>query len=741
MGHTISRKNIKKIITVLTAAVMVLIPIGGSIRQVQAEEEQEINPAISLEHEKTVTENADGTYDLKLTVKGKTDSRVSKTPMDVIYVLDRSNSMEWLMNKNEEGHGEQKGERKIAASQAINNLTNTLAASQELDVRFALVTFSGTNRARDEKAWDDAQTVVNWTGQASDITSKTLPDTTGGTNYQAGLREAGELLKGVRSTAKTAVIFVSDGDPTYRYDRNGMTIGNGNNDDENGARGANLNAAKTEAAKLYTDYFFTVGVGPQSNYKTLTNLASSAANAKNYGSYAGTSLDALNNAFDDIKAQITKLTCTNVRISDPLSENVEMVTDTDGKVLSPQVIVLDASGRQIDAASLGITASYDAVTRSVALNFPAGYALEEDYTYQVVAKIQPSEAAYEKFRTGGYTDIADEGTGTYAGQEGFYSNQNESARLDYVYNENAYTEMYPKPVVHVHPGNLKISKVITGLDDNPEGLQSVKDNLVFTCTLTKPDKTQETKVLKLDADGLTWDTETGAYVYRMINLTPGTSYEVREDNAALEGYDLAAVPDNVSSSGIITRDTTSEVDFQNRYTRSDRFLKIEKKVEGNMGDRTHPFTFHVKTELNGDAYTGSIRYTKYDAQGNALSEEEMKDAVTVENGVYTFQLKHLERIEVTIPYGVEYTVSEDAEDYDVQITGTPESVESGEDTYTAVIHENTDLTFTNTKDIPPATGIRQTGAPYLVMTGSAGGMLALFGVLYGIRRWLDLTEE
>ena len=108
-------------------------------------------------------------------------------------------------------------------------------------------------------------------------------------------------------------------------------------------------------------------------------------------------------------------------------------------------------------------------------------------------------------------------------------------------------------------------------------------------------------MLKLDADGLTWDTEAGAYVYQMINLTPGTSYEVREDNAALEGYDLAAVPDNFSSSGIITRDTTSEVDFQNRYTRSDRFLKIEKKVEGNMGDRTHPFTFHVKTELNGDA--------------------------------------------------------------------------------------------------------------------------------------------
>ena len=74
MGHTISRKSIKKIITILTAAILVLLPVGGSIREVHAEGEESSDSGMSLEHEKTVTENADGTYDLKLTVKGKVNS-------------------------------------------------------------------------------------------------------------------------------------------------------------------------------------------------------------------------------------------------------------------------------------------------------------------------------------------------------------------------------------------------------------------------------------------------------------------------------------------------------------------------------------------------------------------------------------------------------------------------------------------------------------------------------------------
>ena len=66
----------------------------------------------------------------------------------------------------------------------------------------------------------------------------------------------------------------------------------------------------------------------------------------------------------------------------------------------------------------------------------------------------------QKYRTSGYTDQADAGTGTYAGGTGFYSNQNEHAVLMYKYGEQNYTEYYKKPVIKVHPGNLKFRKLL-----------------------------------------------------------------------------------------------------------------------------------------------------------------------------------------------------------------------------------------------------------------------------------------
>ena len=243
-----------------------------------------------------------------------------------------------------------------------------------------------------------------------------------------------------------------------------------------------------------------------------------------------------------------------------------------------------------------------------------------------------------------------------------------------------------------------------------------------------------------------WNAENKAYEYTFTNLTPGTTYKVNEKNASLEGYDLTASPDTQEISGQIARSTTSEAKFVNQYIRSDRVLTIEKRVGGNMGDRTHAFQFRVQTKLNGKAYTGGISYVKYDAQGNRVSEEELKDAVTVENGVYTFQLKHMEKIEMTIPYGVEYTVSEEPEEYDVQITKKvseqeDKKLDNGKKEVADILSENTNLTFTNTKEVQPATGIRQTSVPYMVMTGAAFGMLAFFGLVYGIRKWGDPTEE
>ena len=86
MGHTISRKSIKKIIAILTAAILVLLPVGGEYqgRCMPRGGRSRRILACLWSMKKTVTENADGTYDLKLTVKGKVNSESSKAPLDVI---------------------------------------------------------------------------------------------------------------------------------------------------------------------------------------------------------------------------------------------------------------------------------------------------------------------------------------------------------------------------------------------------------------------------------------------------------------------------------------------------------------------------------------------------------------------------------------------------------------------------------------------------------------------------------
>ena len=66
-----------------------------------------------------------------------------------------------------------------------------------------------------------------------------------------------------------------------------------------------------------------------------------------------------------------------------------------------------------------------------------------------------------------------------------------------------------------------------------------------------------------------------------------------------------------------------------------------------------------------------------------------------------------------MPYGVEYIVSEEPEDYDVQITKKvseeeEQKLDNGKKELSDMLSENTDLTFTNTKEVEPATGIRQT---------------------------------
>ena len=712
-----------------------------------------------INHEKYATLRDDGTYDLTLTVAGKKGTETNKAKLDVIYILDKSGSMK------EDFGGTSK---RIAASNAITALTKSLKQNVNIDARFSMVTFSGNKTTGmwgqgDTKTWDDAEVAVSWTTDAGTIERGSKPTSNGGTNYQAGIRTAKELLTSKRAGAMTAVIFISDGDPTFYYNPDGYTRGDGNNDGNGGADNLKvcLDAAKNEIANLGVNYFYTVGVGKASDYVNLSDLcsASGVSGAKNFD---GTNTDELTKAFSTIESDILTFLCSNVSIQDVLSENVEVVKDKDGVFKSLKIVVTGKDGKTIVEGDNKVTfqdgtqnvtlkAGYDSKTKTITLDFPAEYQLNAEYTYKVIANIDATEKAYENYRKNltdnkdenekGYKDAADAGTGTHAGEKGMYTNENSEAKMTYTFRGEEYTELYDKPVIKLHPGKLILEKEVEGLDSlTPEQLEQYKANLKFKIKVkTKNDTSLKEEEITLTAfakesngnEDSGSDSNTNRrnkYIYNvMYGIIPGSLYEITEDGGEVEGYTWETAADKKSENGTIVKDETEKVFFKNTYSRKKIPLIINKTVEGNMSEKRKEFAFSITLkDANGAAYE--------------LSDEEIKDVGFStkgedQKGVYTFTLKDGESKEFSLPYGCKYTISE--EDYSSSgyktYIGEKKEENQKRTTEEETLTQKTEINFFNKKEVIPPTGVETTMTAWLLMTGVTFLLGAVF-LLFGIRR-------
>ena len=712
-----------------------------------------------INHEKYATLRDDGTYDLTLTVAGKKGTETNKAKLDVIYILDKSGSMK------EDFGGTSK---RIAASNAITALTKSLKQNVNIDARFSMVTFSGNKTTGmwgqgDTKTWDDAEVAVSWTTDAGTIERGSKPTSNGGTNYQAGIRTAKELLTSKRAGAMTAVIFISDGDPTFYYNPDGYTRGDGNNDGNGGADNLKvcLDAAKNEIANLGVNYFYTVGVGKASDYVNLSDLcsASGVSGAKNFD---GTNTDELTKAFSTIESDILTFLCSNVSIQDVLSENVEVVKDKDGVIKSLKIVVTGKDGKTIVEGDNKVTfqdgtqnvtlkAGYDSKTKTITLDFPAEYQLNAEYTYKVIANIDATEKAYENYRKNltdnkdenekGYKDAADAGTGTHAGEKGMYTNENSEAKMTYTFRGEEYTELYDKPVIKLHPGKLILEKEVEGLDSlTPEQLEQYKANLKFKIKVkTKNDTSLKEEEITLTAfakesngnEDSGSDSNTNRknkYIYTVMEgINPGSFYEITEDGGEVEGYTWETAADKKSENGTIVKDETEKVFFKNTYSRKNIPLIINKTVEGNMSEKRKEFAFSITLkDANGAAYE--------------LSDEEIKDVGFStkgedQKGVYTFTLKDGESKEFSLPYGCKYTISE--EDYSSSgyktYIGEKKEENQKRTTEEETLTQKTEINFLNKKEVIPPTGVETTMTAWLLMTGVTLLLGAVF-LLFGIRR-------
>lgn len=204
-------KKWKQALALVLALVMALSLVAlpsfaadeGSTGTGTAQPEWPAEGSINLIKDAQPVEDADGVYEITLTIQGKN----YKTTSDVVLVIDCSGSM---------GEG--------------TKLTNTRAAAKAFGEK--LLTEGSTTRIAIVTYEDTAAKYNNghfYTASELDAFKNAIDKATyadGGTNQQAGIHVAQQLLSSDASTGKLKnMVILSDGAPTYSYRLTGTATG------------------------------------------------------------------------------------------------------------------------------------------------------------------------------------------------------------------------------------------------------------------------------------------------------------------------------------------------------------------------------------------------------------------------------------------------------------------------------------------------------------------------------------
>lgn len=404
--------------------------------------------------DKVLTPNDDGTYTLTLSVTGKSHAQESKTKANVIVVLDISGSMDWNSGGTggyeaatygdyyKDGNTYKKlkyyfygrwydvydgyqgtvydqnhnlytgtrysfleaGTRLKVAQKAVKSLASTLLANNSDDdldaVELGLITFS-TN----SKVYSSTTDATVFNSYIDGLSAD------GGTNWEGGLLDANGYSFGDEDPVY--IIFVSDGNPTYRVSKNGhndtyssknLVYGSGQEGQgqENNVKWS-LEAAKIASAAIlgHNKRFYAVNAfsgngssGAEANMKALFGDST-----QNY--FNAENQTALNEAFGKIIKEIENdLAYANVRIVDGITDltaTMEVLGTTGNYTY--QIVRTNSDGQEVVTEDAEVpeaikTARYD--NGSVNWNVGgSGYHLEDGVTYKVSFTVWPKQEAYD----------------------------------------------------------------------------------------------------------------------------------------------------------------------------------------------------------------------------------------------------------------------------------------------------------------------------------------------------------
>ena len=176
---------------------------------------------------KTVTDNGDGTFKIRLNITGKTNK--VEHGANVVVVFDKTYSMRTRMNDTN------RTRRIDAAISAVNKMVATLNPGTEAgqhDIDFALVEFDRTAAVFDFGTTNGIPGHTNWTKKGAALTGQVgtyanganlaeqgnNSGTTGGTNWQEALQKTAAVLEDKPDNDVTYVVFMTDGAPTIFID-------------------------------------------------------------------------------------------------------------------------------------------------------------------------------------------------------------------------------------------------------------------------------------------------------------------------------------------------------------------------------------------------------------------------------------------------------------------------------------------------------------------------------------------
>lgn len=495
---------------------------------------------------KKVTYNNDGTYTLSMNVSGKGGETTSTTatPLDIALVLDVSGSMAWPSKKINSADIDTSETYKIAGFN--NNYVTVSYRNGNWRTQFGRVVYPATTQfySNDTRLAVLQSSIVNFltkvnnkNGEISEagkkiqvslityansgtINQSLTSDVTdvetalnnltasGATNAADGLNQAHKALTGARSDSRRVVIFYSDGQPTTSNSFSPAVASSAINyahtlktADKATVYSISADPDATTTGTTNTDLFMSY---VSSNYPNAQGVSRPNANSwaapgdRGPGDYytAVSGDDSLDNIFDGIFSDITQGSVfTNVSMTDTLSQYVEFVDGAAAKL-----VVRNSNGEEVtNLTEVGLpteTGETCQITSSsedkkVSIEFPAGYALRDGFTYSLEYQIKPSDTAYTEYATNGYPDIGADGTGdSSAGKPGFRSNNEASIsytpRVDGVV-QSEVTGAFPHPVVQVHYTPTDTEQTPISVEKTVDGNGTWRDDDSFQFTIAAQD--------------------------------------------------------------------------------------------------------------------------------------------------------------------------------------------------------------------------------------------------------------